>query len=277
MRYDLARMVAEHRRTNVTLRAIVPTVALREDLLRILVQVPREWAPLVKARLMPRYAAVLASLTKDAQDDQENRQLADELALLLLLMRQRVTTWIWSIAPWVIGAEEWHRRQWAAAVKAGGNVDVSTILSRIDVEGNIQVGIRRNALAIETLNNYVIDRTGTLIWTGVAQRIPVNKMAEMIDNVIDIARRKAAATALYQTEALTGDLDRARQEEAGLTGYDWLHSLLPNPREWHLARDGHHYEWDHPPFDGHPGTQPGCRCRARAVINVEAIHERMAA
>lgn len=273
MNYDLARMVAQHRRTNAILRPIVPTLFLREELRWILIQVPQAWAAELRSQILPAYAAAVAALTRDAEENAEDRHLEEALAALLLLMRRRVAALLPLALPWAARTEEWHRRRWASAVRAAGGVDVSPFLTRFDVEGNIQLGARRSRTEIENLNAYVAQRTGTLIWTGVAQRIAPPKMAQMLNDVIGIARRKAANEALYQTEALSADLDRTRQEQAGIRGYIWAHSLLPNPREWHLTRHGKRYEWEHPPFDGPPGTQRGCRCRPRAVIDVESLRD----
>lgn len=45
------------------------------------------------------------------------------------------------------------------------------------------------------------------------------------------------------------------------TRYIWRHSVYPpghHQRFSHQLRDGRVFEWDDPPFDGHPGTQDGC-------------------
>jgi len=36
----------------------------------------------------------------------------------------------------------------------------------------------------------------------------------------------------------------------------------------HYDREGKVFEWANPPFDGHPGTAPGCRCQAIPLIGV---------
>lgn len=51
--------------------------------------------------------------------------------------------------------------------------------------------------------------------------------------------------------------------------YIWRAHVYEDPKRGrfnHHLRDGRVFEWDDPPFDGHPGTLPACRCWAEGIV-----------
>lgn len=70
-----------------------------------------------------------------------------------------------------------------------------------------------------------------------------------------------------QTQKLTAQLDRTRQQAVGITQYRWLTVGDERVRPTHAANNGKIFSWDTPPpGTGHPGDDIQCRCHAQPVI-----------
>lgn len=70
-----------------------------------------------------------------------------------------------------------------------------------------------------------------------------------------------------QIAKLTSELDRIRQEQAGVSKYRWVTSRDERVRSSHKSKQGREIRWDRPPDDtGHPGDDYQCRCLAMAII-----------
>ena len=73
-----------------------------------------------------------------------------------------------------------------------------------------------------------------------------------------------------QTSKMTGQLNQIRQQELGITNYQWLTSADDRVRSTHQANNGKYFRWDNPPPEtGHPGQAIQCRCTAIAVVTKE--------
>ena len=80
-----------------------------------------------------------------------------------------------------------------------------------------------------------------------------------------------------QTNKLIGNLNQARQTQAGITKYMWQTSNDERVRDSHWSKDGQIFSWDLPPSDtGHPGHDIQCRCSALPIID-EDVREAAAA
>ena len=87
-------------------------------------------------------------------------------------------------------------------------------------------------------------------------------LADTLAERFGIMERRAALIARDQIGKLFGQLNGARQEALGISGYVWRGVLDNREREEHEAREGDRFTWDDPPEDGHPGEAINCRCYA---------------
>ncbi len=62
----------------------------------------------------------------------------------------------------------------------------------------------------------------------------------------------------------------AAPEEHQVDGdhYIWRTARDGRVRPEHARREGRIFAWDDPPWDGHPGSAPGCRCSSEAVVEL---------
>lgn len=265
MTYPLARMIAradKTRRKEITFRAIIPTSALAMELAGIIAEVPREWLR-QQERILAAYDRSLAGrsigdaavLDAGEELDEALEQAEGDLYRLILTLTPR-------LADWTIRVERWHRKKFIAAILTPTGVDLSTLLNPA---GDTMASFRASVLAlIRNIDDDTRSRIAGTVWRGFQERTDRREIAKQIVAETNIGRRRAVFIARDQTVKMSARLDQARQEEAGIEEYVWLHSRKLRPRPEHVVRDGRIYRWDTPPADGHPGTQPYCGCKPRA-------------
>ena len=104
----------------------------------------------------------------------------------------------------------------------------------------------------------------------------VNRLKEIIEERFGVSERKARFLARQETSMIASEFARARAQEIGSTEYVWFTRHDDRVRPEHQARNGKTFQWDDPPYDSdihehvNPGMAYGCRCAARAVLNVSA-------
>lgn len=270
MTYPLRRMIARTdrtRRKSITLRAIFPTQALALELAAIIVQVPRAWQERREA-ILEAYDKATASrpigdaAMLDAPSDLEAEMDASEDALHRLIL-----TLTPQMRDWVIRMERWHRRKFIAAVKSPTGVDLATLLNPA---GETMEAFNQSILAlIRNIDDETRSRIAGSVWRGFQERTPRREVAKEIAEATEISRKRALRIASDQTRKMSARLDQARQEEAGIEEYEWLHSGKLHPRPEHVVRNGRIYKWAEPPADGHPGSLPNCGCKPRAHIRLD--------
>ncbi len=99
-----------------------------------------------------------------------------------------------------------------------------------------------------------------------AQGLRVEVLAHQLRERFDVSDSRAALIARDQVLKLNGQLNRSKQQSAGITQYVWVTSRDERVRPTHEDLDGTTQSWDVPPPEGHPGQPVQCRCTARAII-----------
>lgn len=106
--------------------------------------------------------------------------------------------------------------------------------------------------------------------------------AEKWDNVRDSVEKNTTSRIADEAFIIQSTANRLVQEYAGVRKYKWktqgdrrvvgnpagLYPVGNNDHGDHWSRDGKIFEWDSPPFDGHPGEAYGCRCIALPMMNL---------
>jgi SPP1 gp7 family putative phage head morphogenesis protein len=90
-------------------------------------------------------------------------------------------------------------------------------------------------------------------------------------------------TARDQINKVYSNINRDRMKAAGIKKFEWIHSGGgSHPRPLHVAMSGNIYDMDDPPviqkangntpeIKGLPGYLPNCRCKARPIIDFDAM------
>lgn len=154
------------------------------------------------------------------------------------------------------------------ARKAFG-IDLSGVVTEEQLGAQLEAIALRNASLIQSFSDdmvkFVQQETLKTVLNGTGQKA----LAKTLKDQLAISDNRARLIAADQTGKLTADLNRIRQQQAGIDEYIWRTSHDERVRERHRAIDGKRYKWGEP-TGAEGGAAPGqpirCRCSAQAVI-----------
>jgi SPP1 gp7 family putative phage head morphogenesis protein len=110
--------------------------------------------------------------------------------------------------------------------------------------------------------------------------IRVEDVRAKLEERLGVVRSRAELIARDQTLKLYGQIQEARQTDAGIEEYTWSTSEDERVRSRHQALDGTTQRWDSPPIvdertgrRAHPGGDFQCRCSAIPILPSSGIEE----
>jgi len=267
MSFDLAAMAQRKgvRRKKVKIRPIKPRPAVVHELQSIYVVVPDLWEANI-VRIMEPYKPV--SITTDAPED-----MGRVIDLVYLEITRVAVNLGVKLRAWSKKAEQLHREMWREGVLAATSIDLGTVLGEGAVQETVAAVLERNVGLIKDINEDIHAKVTDIVFRGVTARTPAREVAKELREQVGFSRTRAINVAADQTTKLYSALDQARQEEAGIDHFIWIHSRKARPRQIHVERNGKMYKWQKsapdpgldPPPDM-PGYLPWCGCTAQAVM-----------
>jgi uncharacterized protein with gpF-like domain len=228
------------------------------------------WRAQIKTRILPAYREALAqSGSRDSAvvlEDDWWEVLSTALgaaSLVLQLLAQRARP---RITIWALFVRTDYSKRWASAVNAQTGVDPSIHMDPNALTGAQGVAAESVAASVETTAQTVGATVTAQVWSALTAKTPVSDLEKALLATVG----KAAARVPYYEKANTskyvGELERLIENEASMLKYTWYHTPQEHPREYHVRRAGHVFSWARPPWDGPPGTQPNCKCKARPIL-----------
>lgn len=266
---------AGQRRAKVTIPAIASRNADREALRRIVVSVVDGGAE-ERQRLLRLANVAQSAITHD--DIGLDGGMRDFRAS----QQSRLGQASRAIRGWVNKVAARFDLRWVQAVKTALGVDIAPMVEAGDLQGVLALVTQKLTTHIKGLADDVANRIEAglidLITRGASTKA---KAAVMVEAVVK-ARKAAEQAAKRETETLHAVLNQFRQQQAGVTQYEWWTrqdervrgnptGLYPRAKPSHYARQGQVYRWDRPPERGHPGEDYGCRCVARPVVTIAPV------
>lgn len=124
-----------------------------------------------------------------------------------------------------------------------------------------------NASLIGGIANATANRVETLVQKAIQDNTPAAVLTEAIDKQLSGEASRAANLARDQIGKLYGQVNTARQKDAGVERFVWVTMRDDRVRDEHVARDGVTYRYDDPPDGELPGEPPNCRCHAEPVLS----------
>lgn len=262
MKFDLAAMArrAGLKRRETTFAPIITTEAQHKTLARINRAIIAPWSN-ARRRLGEIYDRELRrTMQQDAIDD---------LTTLFDSLGEQVDRLIIELTPtmrdFAIELESWHRGKWSRSLLAGTEVEIAYLIGPNDAQETIDQFMARNTALIRNISDETRGRIADLVYRGLQQRTPSNKVGREIAKRLGMGRQRANRVAADQSVKLAAALDRQRQREAGLDHWKWRHSGKLHYRPDHKARDGNLYTDKTAPED-EPGELPYCGCVRQGVL-----------
>lgn len=260
MKYDLARLANRPKGTRVKLPPIVDRTGTQRDYLTALRKMVRELAAEVRRTILPVYA-IEKRMTRDVDEStfEALRRLAEELS--------RVTG---QTVEQIIGLEaQRHTDEFRRIAKSTLGVNLEAVVRQEDLEDYLRQAAARNASLIKSLSEDLVKRVEQSVLRNQIAGRPAKALREELTEQFGVVDSRARLIARDQTAKLNSDLNRKRQEQAGVTRYEWSTSNDERVRPRHRDIDGHEYKWGEPTGaeDGLPPGQPiQCRCVALAIV-----------
>lgn len=162
-----------------------------------------------------------------------------------------------------------HDEKWIDQVNRVIGIDLKAVVSSRQIAPAIDLAVQGNVALIKGLSDDVAKRVETTIIDLVTRGASTKEMAKALTDIGGFTKNRAQLIAITEANKFNGQLNRIRQEQAGVTRYTWSTVRDKRVRPSHRAREGQTYRWDAPPAGGHPGSEPRCRCVARAVLDLD--------
>ena len=135
-------------------------------------------------------------------------------------------------------------------------------------EVNFQEGpIKENMQLITSVKTQYFERIENIISNAIRNGATYTEVSEQIAKQTGLSLNRSRLIARDQIGTLNGQITKQRQTSAGITKYRWSTSKDERVRQIHKVREGKIFDWDKPPFDGHPGMPISCRCVAIPIID----------
>jgi SPP1 gp7 family putative phage head morphogenesis protein len=119
-----------------------------------------------------------------------------------------------------------------------------------------------------------------IIERPIAEGVRVEEIRAELEERMGITRRRAELIARDQTLKTYGQIQEARQTDAGIEEYTWSTSDDERVRESHKLLDGTTQRWDSPPVVDprtgrreHPGGDFQCRCASIPILPTGGLDE----
>lgn len=265
MKLDLASRVRRPSRRPITIANIAPTQAQAGDLAVLYLRVVNAWREGLPA-ILAEYERTIAELQHDSAASTTGAIDAVDAEI-----RRLVLTLTPDLRRWALNVERVLTGKWVRNVLSATDVDLSTILSPTDMNETVEASLNWNVSLVRDISDEVRRKVANAVFSGFQRRAPTAEIARELREATTLARARSLRIAADQTVKLGSRLNRARQEQAGLTSFKWRHSGKAHPRSWHLARNGQVYPWEGSgiPADDMPGVPPWCGCTAQGVVTFE--------
>jgi SPP1 gp7 family putative phage head morphogenesis protein len=146
-------------------------------------------------------------------------------------------------------------------------VDVSKVLKDEGIESSIRTAVRNNVELIKTIPNEYFDDIENSILQGIDEGKDFFSINADLLELNGQNKRRARVIARDQVGKITGEFNRLRQKELGISHYRWRTAGDESVRSEHKKLNGRRFAWDEtPPGGDRPGQAIQCRCVAEPII-----------
>lgn len=169
-------------------------------------------------------------------------------------------------------------KEWKKAIKATLGIDIREdyYLGDFYIE-QLQKWVDENVRLISSIPENTLEKMKDIVYEGFSNGKTTTRMVKEIQQTYHVGRKKAELIARDQTAKLNGQIQRAQQQDAGITEYIWSTTGDERVRRSHRELNGKKFRWDDPPenSDGrkcHPGQDFQCRCIGRPIFNKSTLN-----
>lgn len=245
----------------VELAEIVPTKVQENELLSIYMDLVRVWRAGIVNELLPAFSQESPIVT-DASIDKYNSiiaKIAEDAERTLIYQTPKLGRWVRRVG-------DWNGEKIISASKSATGVEIRPYMRLIDIQDQLDVSIRANVAMMKSINAATRERIEYIMADSIVNRRNKKFVTKALAEALGISQRRARRVATDQLHKLNANLVAIRNQELGISKFQWVTRGDEKVRHLHRTYNRKIYRWDKPPSDGLPGWPINCRCSARAVF-----------
>ncbi len=176
-----------------------------------------------------------------------------------------------------------HTDTFITVAKRTLGIDIRAVVRQEDLADYLQSAAARNASLIKSLADDTVKGIEQAVYQNSIAGNSAKTLRADLQKQFGLSDRRAKLIARDQSAKLTGDLNKRRQEQAGVTEYGFSTSHDERVRANHKAMEGRTCKWSdatvYKARDGswrsrsgiggvslHPGADYQCRCTGRGIV-----------
>ena len=223
----------------------------------------------VREVIIPRLATFLASSDKRLATRRAD-DLADSFDGLIESVRRRFFVRVRdaerTVRRYLKLIEAFHRRRFLE--EYGRVIAINPLIGKERwLREAMKLAEQEHVNLITSIPRDGLERVRRMVHDAVINGTRAEVLAAELVKTFGIAENRAMLIAVDQTGTWFGQLQKLRQQDAGIERYRWSTVNDARVRPEHQAREGRVFSWDNPPRDGHPGYPIRCRCVAVPLID----------
>lgn len=160
-------------------------------------------------------------------------------------------------------------KKFMGEAKRALGIDLSSVIDQEDLRPSIDLATQRSAALITNIGQDTIHRIQQAVYQSETQGLPIKDLQDRLKKEFGFSQKRAKLVARDQINKFGSDLDRLRQQQAGIEEYVWRTSQDERVRPRHRRCNNKTYKWGQP-TDAEGGLPPGqpiqCRCVAEGLI-----------
>ena len=168
-------------------------------------------------------------------------------------------------------------KEWKRAIKATLGIDIREDYYMGDFYAEkMKEWVEYNVSLIKSIPEETLEKMREIVYAGYSDGKTTTQLIKEMQKAYGISRRRAELIARDQTAKLNGQIQKAQQQDAGITEYIWCTTGDNRVRSSHAALNGKKFSWNDPPLTEsgrrcHPGEDYQCRCIGRPVFDRNKI------
>lgn len=170
-------------------------------------------------------------------------------------------------------------KEWKRSIKATLGIDIREDYYLGDFYAKkLEEWVDSNIALIKTIPEESLGKMRDVVYEGFTEGKTTTRIVKELQRTYGISRRRAELIARDQTAKLNGQIQKAQQQDAGITEYIWCTVGDNRVRGSHKALNGKKFSWEDPPVVDektgrrcHPAEDYQCRCIGRPVFNLNTV------
>lgn len=162
-----------------------------------------------------------------------------------------------------------HTERFMAGAKAVFGINLTGIVTGEDLEDYVDRAALRNAGLIKGMTDDLVKNVQRVTTTALVNGETAGQLQKKLKKEFELSDKRARLIARDQTSKMNAELNKIRQQQAGVDKYTWRTSRDERVRERHRKLNGIVYKYGEQ-TGAEDGQEPGqpiqCRCIAQGVI-----------